>query len=83
MNTTDWSFLIGPGLWNNWIKTLDRDGYDYGIIRTPRGHVIVQSEPGYTLFTVAIDGRGYRRQIDKGFSRRYLVTLAKRFVEEL
>ena len=56
-----------------------------GTVFTPHGIVLVASDRavGVTNLTVVHDGRARQRIIDKGYSERYLVTLAARFAAEV
>ena len=53
------------------------------IVPTPAGYVYVWRGETSTYMRVIFDGRVYTRAFAKGYSQKYCVTLAKRFVSEL
>ena len=64
--------------------------YDYldGIVYTKHGIVSVYSQGDdrfthSTFLCFAVNGRCYTRRINRRYSKRYLVTLAKRFADEI
>ncbi|KKN76784.1 hypothetical protein LCGC14_0367550 [marine sediment metagenome] len=61
-------------------------GYSTGIIRTKLGLVGVYRqwdlERPLTMMEIVYGGRTYRRRWDVCYSKRYCVTLAKRFIRE-
>jgi len=73
-----------------WDKIVEKDDYDSGLVRTRNGIVEVyahQSTPfrasGYTRLWFIHAGRMHCRCYDAHYSRRYLVTLAKRFARDV
>ena len=65
----------------------DDDEVDFGSVVTPLGVVNVYAQGSevfeYSRVDAAFEGREYWASWDKRYSRRYLVTLARRFMEEL
>ena len=58
-------------------------GYGTGTVGTVHGIVRVYSQPNYYCLNIILDGVQYSTQRRKGYSRRYLVTLAKRFAKDM
>lgn len=78
----DDNWLIGNGCSSVYD---DPCGYTTGTVKTFHGIVAVYSqEPDpVTVVEIVINGRCYRRTIEKSYSHRGLVTLAKRFAHEV
>lgn len=57
--------------------------YIRGTVDTPHGIVKVYCWPGITTIRMIVDGIEYRRHWKADFSQRYLVTLARRFSEDV
>ena len=56
----------------------------YGIVVTPLGYVHVHMEPGFTSLSAMVDSHEVNRFIrGKSFSRRGIVTVARRFIQEI
>lgn len=83
---SDWTVYEGA----RWLRSEARDGYVLGIVRTRHGIVEVESSPplqgskvGSTFLCYVMNGREYSRKVRKWYGHRHLVTLAKRFAEEV
>lgn len=63
-------------------KSVHGDYYT-GIVRTPLGYVSVYSQEKHTMLSLIQDGYEVTRIISQGYSKRGLVTLARRFIEEV
>ncbi|RST54138.1 hypothetical protein [Variovorax sp. DXTD-1] len=61
------------------------DEYRYitGYVRTPLGYVSVYSEEKNTSLSLIQNGYEVTRVIDRGYTKKGLVTLARRFIEEV
>lgn len=62
--------------------------YDSGTIKTDHGIVRAYAhgdddKSGYTQLRIVKDGEGYERRWGKRYSRRFMVTLARRFAADL
>jgi hypothetical protein len=57
--------------------------YYMGAVRTPLGYVTVYSEEKHTSLSLIQDGYEVTRVIDRGYTKRGLVTIARRFIEEV
>jgi hypothetical protein len=88
MNHTTESFKItNNSVWSR-LRDSEYQGETYvdGHVVTAHGIVNVYCEyrgKGYTSLEVGVNGRVYRRTMQEPFSKRYLVTLARRFAEEM
>jgi len=63
-----------------------KDGHINGAVFTPLGIVHVICDHKFSQFTFLRCMKGglvYTRSFDKAYSRRYLVTLAKRFISDV
>lgn len=60
----------------------DRYRYFKGIVRTPLGYVSVYSQEDHTWLSIIHDGYEVTRTFKRGYTKRGLVTLARRFIEE-
>jgi hypothetical protein len=70
----------------NRINTEEVEGhykFKEGCVLTPQGIVQVYSQEGYTRMWFVYGGRTYGRHFNKGYSERYLATLAHRFAKEI
>jgi hypothetical protein len=57
--------------------------YYMGAVRTPLGYVTVYSEEKHTSLSVIQNGYEVTRVYDRGYTKKGLVTLARRFIEEM
>ncbi len=69
--------------WPYWLAEREVNGYDFGVIATPQGLVTARSDEHDATLTMITQGCLHRRFFEKGYSRRYFVTLAKRFAAEI
>ncbi len=72
------------GIWD--IEWEDGRNYAKGQVATPHGFVLVYSEKGersYTCLRFIWNGIEYYRGFAKSYSQPYLVTLARRYAEEI
>lgn len=69
----------------NWHDSKDY-GYSTGVIRTKLGLVDVYRQwdrkNPITMLEIVYGGKTYRRQWEHCYSKRYCITLAKRFIRE-
>ncbi len=82
---TESSWAIGTS-YANWQMSLE--DYDVGEVNTPYGiiSVYMQGCDDYQQITrldFVVDGICYTRTWDRRYSRKYVVTLAKRFAAEI
>lgn len=54
-----------------------------GVVATPLGYVMVQSERGYTTLGAIVGGVEHSRTIGRDYSRLGLVRVAHRYIKEL
>ncbi len=76
------SFKISSG---SWINRLEQNGDEVkGYVLTKNGIVAVDMYDTYLCFCMSWNGTEYYRDINgKRYSGRYIVTLARRFAEEI
>lgn len=75
---------VGHG-WSNIEESPPPYRYLSGTVTTPHGSVFVYSKPGtdaHSTLQFVTHGRIYRRRIRRFYSKRGLVTMAKRFAAE-
>ncbi len=68
------------------VKWSDKRDFVQGFVATLYGYVNVYSEKGnlaHTSFRFISEGIEYYRAIPKNYKERYLITLAKRYAEEI
>ena len=53
-----------------------------GTVRTQHGFVDVYAEAGFTRLSIIFDGYSVSRTFNRRYSKRGIVTLANRFIEE-
>jgi hypothetical protein len=85
-----WDYALHES-WASWAYNpwgTDDGSCDWGHIKTPLGVVVAYAHEthdggGYTRLECSIGGREYDVTWEKRYSRRFMVTLANRWMEEL
>lgn len=80
-----------PNQWSNklsnhhalWQTKHDDDWLDVGVVQLPHGTVVVERIDGYTRLRINHAGHIHTEQHQTRYSRRYCVTLAKRFAQHM
>ena len=77
----DWKFKISAQGWTNW--EVGHDGWDSGSLRMPEFVAELFMQAFITDIRIIFNGYIYYKSYDKRYSRRYAVTLAKKFGKEI
>ena len=85
MESHEYDYQVDKRGGSQWIL---HSGSDYGTVYTSCGiiEILIQDDERFnfkTKYKIFHKGRIYVRSYKKKFSRRYAVTLAKRFIKEL
>ena len=82
----DWKFKISAQGWTNW--EVGHDGWASGTLKMPEfvAELYIQGDGNnfhITTIQIIFNGYIYCKSYDKRYSRRYAVTLEKRFGREI